>query len=390
MGKIAEIPQNAKPGIINQALLRIRLRENIIIKKFFLYVFRSASFQRNIFDQSQGTAMSNLIGVKDFKEVKIPLPPLAEQHRIVAKIEELFSSLDNGIQNLKTAQQQLKIYRQAVLKWAFSGQFVSQDSNNEPVSFSLSQTESNFMNEEKFLPKGWENAELKNVIIKANKVKSKEKSQNEGFIYIDIGSIDNVLNKITSYKTYKWENAPSRAQQIVEVGDTLFSTVRTYLKNIAFVDKEIYHHQIASSGFTVIRANRDKIIPKYLFYYSLFSDFINQLNKLQTGTSYPAVRDNDVFSQRINYPKNIQEQQAIVAEIESRLSVCDKLEETIQTSLKQAEILRQSILKKAFSGQLVPQNPNDEPASLLLEKIQGDRAKNNPKTRSPKSSKKNN
>ena len=84
---------------------------------------------------------------------------------------------------------------------------------------------------------------------------------------------------------------------------------------------------------------------------------------------------------------SIEEQLQIVKEIESRLSVCDKLEETIQTSLKQAEILRQSILKKAFSGQLVPQNPNDEPASLLLEKIQTERAKNNPKTRSPKSSK---
>jgi len=77
---------------------------------------------------------------------------------------------------------------------------------------------------------------------------------------------------------------------------------------------------------------------------------------------------------------SIEEQLQIVKEIESRLSVCDKLEETIQTSLKQAEILRQSILKKAFSGQLVPQNPNDEPANLLLEKIQGDRAKNNPKS----------
>ena len=88
---------------------------------------------------------------------------------------------------------------------------------------------------------------------------------------------------------------------------------------------------------------------------------------------------------------SFQEQTQIVAEIESRLSICDKIEETIQTSLKQAEILRQSILKKAFSGQLVPQNPNDEPASLLLEKIQAERAKkNNPKMRSPKSSKKNN
>jgi len=66
-------------------------------------------------------------------------------------------------------------------------------------------------------------------------------------------------------------------------------------------------------------------------------------------------------------------QQAIVAEIESRLSVCDKIEESIEQSLKQAEVLRQSILKKAFEGKLAPQDPNDEPASMLLDRIRRER-----------------
>jgi type I restriction enzyme S subunit len=72
------------------------------------------------------------------------------------------------------------------------------------------------------------------------------------------------------------------------------------------------------------------------------------------------------------------EQQAIVSEIESRLSVCDKLEESITLSLKKAEALRQSILKKAFVGKLVPQDPNDEPASVLLERIKAEKEKNMP------------
>jgi type I restriction enzyme S subunit len=71
------------------------------------------------------------------REIEIPLPPLPEQHRIVAKIEELFSSLDKGIETLKTTQVQLKVYRQAVLKWAFEGMLVPQDPNDLPASVLL-------------------------------------------------------------------------------------------------------------------------------------------------------------------------------------------------------------------------------------------------------------
>ena len=124
------------------------------------------------------------------------------------------------------------------------------------------------------------------------------------------------------------------------------------MKNIAIVDKEIYSNQIASSGFTVLRAN-EKTNFKYIFYNTISDIFLNPLNELQTGSSYPAVRDSDVFNQKIAIPQSMEEQHRIVQEIESRLSVADKMEESIAQSLLQAEALRQSILKKAFSGELI-------------------------------------
>ncbi len=343
----------------NQAICGIYESEIIDLKYLNYLLFNK---RNKLVEQGAGGAQPN-ISQTILKNTDIPIPPLAEQHRIVAKIEELFSSLDKGIEALKTAQAQLKVYRQAVLKWAFEGKLT-----NKNVK-------------EGELPEGWVNIELSKITVKAEKVKPQEKNPNEEFIYLDIGGIDNKLNKIVNHKVYQWKNAPSRAQQIVKVGDTLFSTVRTYLKNIAVVDKTIFENQICSSGFTVIRAKENKSISQYLNYYSIFEEFIRPLNDLQKGTSYPAIRNEDVFNQFINLPPTLNEQTQIVSEIESRLSVCDKIEESISISLLQAEALRQSILKKAFEGKLVAQDPNDEPASVLLERIKAEREKTAPEGR---------
>ncbi|MDX9789420.1 MAG: restriction endonuclease subunit S [Candidatus Kapabacteria bacterium] len=313
----------------NQAVCGIFENENIVSK--YLYYFLLFN-KPKLVQQGIGGAQPN-ISQTILKNLDLPIPDLTTQHLIVSKIETLFSELDQGIAELKKAQEQLKTYRQSVLKYAFEGRF----------------TNPNIKEGE--LPKGWEWKTLKEITNKVAKVKRKEMSSKDEFIYLDIGGINNENNKIDSYKTYKWIEAPSRAQQIVKFGDILFSTVRTYMKNIAVVDKEKFNNQIASSGFTVLRAN-DNMDYKYVFYNLISDIFLNPLNELQTGSSYPAVRDSDVLSQKINVPP-LSEQHLIVQEIESRLSVADKMAETISESLQKAEALRQSILKKAFSGKLV-------------------------------------
>jgi type I restriction enzyme S subunit len=105
-----------------------------------------------------------------------------------------------------------------------------------------------------------------------------------------------------------------------------------------------------------------------VFYWVQTEEFVNPLNKIQRGTSYPAVRDFDVFTQFIPLPP-LAEQHKIVEEIERRFSIADEVEKIVEQSLKQAERLRMSILKRAFEGKLVLQNPNDEPAEKLLERI---------------------
>jgi type I restriction enzyme S subunit len=370
LGKITLVPKGAKVGIINQALLRIRTISELINTKYFLYFFRSESFQRKIFDQSQGTAMSNLIGIKDFKLLELPLPPIAEQHRIVAKIEELFSELDKGIETLKTAQQQLKVYRQAVLKYAFEGKLTNPDVK------------------EGELPEGWVRERFEDVSIKIGDIDHKMPSKvDDGvFPYLSTGDItdENKLDfdkcKLISKEDFLRLSKKIKPQK----GDIIFPRYGTIGRNV-LVQTDIDF--LISYSCAIIKPNPAKIDSNYFYHYTLSSLTNKEIKKYVVQTTQANVGISSIKAFFITFPESIVEQKKVVGEIESRLSVCDKIEESIEQGLQQAEALRQSILKKAFEGKLVPQEPNDEPASVLLDRISVGRANAKPekKTRTMKS-----
>lgn len=319
----------------------------------------------------------------------IPLPPLPEQYRIVAKIEELFTRLDAGVSALKQVQAQLKRYRQSVLKAAVEGNLTAEwreqhKDELEPADKLLERIKEEQKakignkykdpipidtNDLPELPERWVWVKLGTICEDILKINPKEKPIKQ-FTYLDIASIDNTEGKITSPKYYSGKDAPSRARQVVKSGDILFSTVRTYLKNIAIVE-DVYDGQIASTGFCVIRPILAS--NKYLFYLTSRNGFINQLSKIQRGTSYPAVRNSDVVNQVIAFPP-LKEQVKIAEAIDRLFSIADEVDSLIKSELKRAQSLRQLLLKRAFEGKLVLQNPDDEPASVLLERIKAEKA----------------
>lgn len=287
-----------------------------------------------------------------------PLPPLAEQLRIVAKIEELFNDLNKGIEILKTAKEQLKVYRQAVLKYAFEGRLTN------PV---LPEGE---------LPLGWEwnkSGDLFSFVTSGSRGWAKYYS-NSGAIFIRITNLNfDTLNLDLSPPKLQFVNPPLNSEGIrtkVQEGDLLFSitgylgmfAIAPNLEN-AFVNQHISLCR-PKSGFN----------KKFVGYWIISkSGGYHYLNKLQKGATKAGLGLDDIR----NFPVPIaprMEQDKIVLEIESRLSVCDKIEESIEQGLQQAEALRQSIFKKAFEGKLVPQDPKEEPAHVLLERIKRERA----------------
>lgn len=230
------------------------------------------------------------------------------------------------------------------------------------------------MNSNGTLPDTWHLAKIGEITLPIEKVDPKQ-FPNQRFQYLDISGIDNQRNVVVEHKVYLGKDAPSRARQVVQADDILFSTVRTYLKNIAKVPKN-FDGEVASTGFSILRA-ANGISSDYLFYFSLTSQFLNPLADLQRGTSYPAVRDNDVRDQTIPIPPQ-DEQKRIVAKIEALFAELDAGVASLELAQAQLQTYRQALLKHAFEGKLTAQwrtaNADKlEDAATLLQRIKAER-----------------
>ena len=137
LGRITQVPKEYDEGIINQALLRVRINESVVTSPFFIKFFRSPYFQKIIFEHSTGTAIPNVKGVKELKAIPVPLPSLLEQRIIVNEIERLFSILDKSESIIEYELKRAQSLRQSILKCAFEGKLVSQNPDDEPASILL-------------------------------------------------------------------------------------------------------------------------------------------------------------------------------------------------------------------------------------------------------------
>lgn len=319
---------------------------------FILYLMRT--FENEISGKGTGTTFNAITGGK-LKSFKIPLPPLPEQHRIVAKIEELFTKLDAGIDALHKVGAQLKRYRQSVLKAAFEGKLTGiwraeHQDEIEPVSPDGSD-----------LPDGWTwttLGKISEIILGQSPPSSTYNTDGNGLPFYQ--------GKFEFGKTYptprKWCTAPKKT---AEKGD-VFISVRAPVgpTNICAEKSCIGRGLAAIRGLNGI---------KPLFILHLMRTYEEKIAGRGTGTTFDAITGNQLKNFEIPLPP-LAEQQAIVSEVERRLSVADEVEKTVTTELKRAEQLRQSMLKQAFSGKLVPQDPNDEPANALLERIRAEKS----------------
>lgn len=353
-----------KEGAIANNLFKV-IPKIKIDNKYLINYLKSDLFKRHI--NSKGATMQALsFGL--IKPIKIPLAPLPEQRAIVAKIEELFSDLDNGIANLKKAQEQLKIYRQAVLKKAFEGELTKEW--REKVG--MSET--------------WQKDTLKNVTSMNPRPLKDRIAADLEIQFLPMRLVEEVKNKIHLNETRKFHEVQKKSYTFFEEGDVLFAKVTPCMENgkIAIAKDLKNKMGYGSSEFHVFRVN-GKLSNEYLFHFLVQEKFRADSQHAMTGAvGLKRVPKKFLEDYEIPLPQ-IDEQHQIVQEIESRLSVCDKVEQSITESLEKAQALRQSILKKAFEGTLL--SPPEiaackaakdyQPASALLEKIKKEKQNEN-------------
>ncbi len=359
---------------IGRGLAAIRFPQNNLFVFYFLNLI-----EKQLDEKGTGTTF-NAISGEVLKETEIPLPPQNEINRIVSKIEELFTELDKGIETLKTTQQQLKVYRQAVLKWAFEGKLTRLNRDlydaddvhdNKTKNHAPHKNQKNHSADNGELPEGWEWKKLGDVSkisggITKNSTREKHKLK---LPFLRVANVYfNSLDLSNMHTIGLEEKEVERAR--LEVDDLIFVEGNGSIEQIGRVAlwngsvKNCVHqnHLIKARPSTLI-------FPKYALYF-FCSKIGRDKIKLQASSTSGLHTLSLSKIQNLELPVcSKKEQEKIVKSIESRLSVCDKMEETISESLQQAEALRLSILKKAFEGKLVEQNPKDEPAAKLLEKI---------------------
>ena len=323
----------------------------------------------------------------------------------------------------------IKKLRELILELAVRGKLVPQDPDDEPAGELLKRMQAEkakliaegkikkdkplppISDEEKpfELPQGWEWTCIGSIGHDWG-----QKTPDSDFTYIEVSAIDSQRGIISSPTLVKPQNAPSRARKMVKEGTVIYSTVRPYLLNIAVIEEEFLPEPIASTAFAVIHPFC--LMPsRYFLYFFRSPVFIRYVESVQMGIAYPAINDSQFFSGLISLPP-LPEQHRIVAKVDELMTLCDQLEtqhinaaaaheklvshllgtltqshsaddfsanwqriamhfDTLFTTEASIDALKQTLLQLALMGKLVPQDPDDEPASELLQRIQTEKAK---------------
>lgn len=433
------------PSLLNQRVGKLELySKDVFNNNFFGYLL--LNLEQNIQTIAKGMGVQN-VSSKDIEKIIINLPPINEQNRIVDKIETLFSEVDAGIANLNLAKRQLEQYRQSLLKHAFEGKLTAKWREEYAEKHGKSLPNANELLEQIQTARqnyydqqivDWEQAvqdweeqgkegskprklsamdlkivsnknngqnysPLSQIVLSSNLGKMLDKNKNEGEPKEYLGNInvrwgDFELDNLKEMKITEADYDKCLLKDldlvICEGGEPARCAVWLNSYNDEMYIQKALHR---------VRLPTDLISPYFLQLYFEYLAMTGLIDKYITGTTIKHLTGTNLA--KIPIPiLSIDEQKYLLLHLDSKFEYIDVLQDDVNTSIKQANLLKTSILHKAFQGKLVPQDPNDAPASELLAQIKAEReakalaekkakqdkamAKSKAKTKSTKASKK--
>lgn len=316
-------PTNLAPCkvCIGRGLTAIRPSE-VLLTRYVLLFFRY--FEAQLASKGTGTTFK-AITQDVVKNLEIPIPPLSEQECIVARIEELFSQLDAGVETLEKTKAQLVVYRQAVLKEAFEGDYP----RKQLKEFSKA--------------------------ISGFAFKSSRYSPDGNYVVVKIGNVKEHHFDFSRDLTKTLEADDSILEKyLLRRGDCLITLTGSRGKRdygfVAMVGNQ--NNYLLNQRVAALRFDQSVALPEFFQYYLASPSYRDMFFGYETGN----VGQGNVGIKALLDPyvilPDIDTQKRIVEDVEDRLSVCDSIEQTVDTALQQAEAMRQSILKDAFEGRL--------------------------------------
>ena len=364
----------------------IRFR-SMINHSFFYYFLQSGFYWQSIYDKKIGIAVPNVNATK-LKQVSIPLPPLNEQKRIVTKLESIFSQIDAKQRELmllhnkmKSVPDSMNMLKSSILRQAFEGKLVPQDLNDEPAELLLSRIHKDSKKElvfEKYdSPSGWIRVLLSDIAqINPPKPAKNSISDRLEVSFVPMRNVEALNGKIDLSETREYVKVRT-GYTYFQNDDIIFAKITPCMENgkVAIVTGLKNGIGFGSTEFHVIRL-KSEMLRKFYFLYFVQSDFRYNAQHKMKGTAGQLRVPSDYMKNILVPLPPLNEQKRIATKIESIFDKIDAkqkelelLASKIKSVLDTVSALKVSILKQAFEGKLVSQDPNDEPASTLLERI---------------------
>ncbi|MFU2075379.1 restriction endonuclease subunit S [Gallibacterium anatis] len=395
IGKVS-FYENDYPALLNQRVGKLNVYNHNTFQKYF-FAYLLLSLEQDIIQMAKGMGVQN-ISSKDIEQLEIPVPPLTTQQAIVNKIETLFAEIDAGIGHLKTAEQQLKQYRQALLKNAFNGELTKQwraehaeslpsaaelleqiqTAREQHYAQQLADWQSAVKTweengkqgkkpskpkmptqavqfEEAFaeLPNGWLQTQFGNtteVFVGSTPSRKNNEYWNGDIFWVSSGEVkfSNIFETKEKITTLGLNNSSTTIHPIGTVMLAMIGEGKTR-GQAGILKVEACHNQNTAA----LRVNKEYLLSEYLYYFFMFN--YEQTRRVGSGNNQKAL--NKSVIENMFFPIcSLAEQAQIVAILESKLTACDQLANEITAQLKQAELLKQAVLKAAFSGKLLEQS----------------------------------